>query len=198
MVSLVLNAPPSPIRVNPCPSVVSFSPPATRLFSISYKRVRNILKTKTFKSLYLHTHAHSFFGSPAFSTTSQEHTGGYAPGLSDFGILRRPSPRMESFNLRKVRKLKSLLSISSAHSCAFSGLTFPPNPFIFYRLRTSRVDYRGWGVRVHISMWPPASFTKLGGAGQKNRTAGSDCATTGSETKRREPRRVLLGRRNEN
>ncbi len=84
---LALSATALPIRVNPCSSVVSFSPPATRLFSILYKRVRKSLKTSTFKSLYFHTHAHSFAGSPVFSTTSQKHTGGYTPILSDSGIF---------------------------------------------------------------------------------------------------------------
>jgi hypothetical protein len=49
------------------------------VFSISCKRVRNILKTSTFKSLCFHTHAHSFAASPVLSTTSQKHTGGTHP-----------------------------------------------------------------------------------------------------------------------
>ena len=93
-------------RVSPLPTVAAASPymefrtthsrihktaPTTPSFSNSYKRVRNSLKTSTFKSLYFHTHAHSFVGSPVFSTTSQKHTGGIHPKLSDFGIFQLSS-----------------------------------------------------------------------------------------------------------
>ncbi len=63
--------------VNPRPSVVPFSPPATRLFSRLYKRVRSSLKTSALKYLYFHTLAHSFAANPVFSTSSQKHTGGW-------------------------------------------------------------------------------------------------------------------------
>ena len=56
------------------------------LLSIACKRVRISLKTSDFKSLYLHTHAHSFPGSPVFSITSQKLTRG--GGISHY---RKPS-----------------------------------------------------------------------------------------------------------
>ncbi len=54
-------------------------------------------------------------------------------------------PATQDSNLRKVRKLKPLFSISSAPFDAFAQLTFPRNPFIFFRLRTFSDDHRGWG-----------------------------------------------------
>ena len=65
---------------------------AKRLFSISYKRVWMSLKTGDFKSLYFHTHPHSFAGSPVFSTTSQKRTEGIPQncpilGFSAFSCL---------------------------------------------------------------------------------------------------------------
>ncbi len=72
-----LSATALPIRVNPCPSAASFSAPATSVFSASYKRVRNILKTSTFKSLYFHTHVHSFLVSPLFASLTQNNGGVY-------------------------------------------------------------------------------------------------------------------------
>jgi hypothetical protein len=57
-------------------------------FSVSYKRVRNVLKTSNFKYLYFHTHAHSSVGSLLFSTTSRKHTGG--GGISHYC---QPFPR---------------------------------------------------------------------------------------------------------
>ncbi len=111
------------------------------LFSISYKRVRNSFKIGDFKSLYLHTLAHSFVGSLAFSTTSQKRTGGYTPncpllgfgcGLylepaqSKSGLHLQPAERKSHARksiLRKVRKLTPLFSISSALFCAFAQFT---------------------------------------------------------------------------
>ena len=61
-------------------------------------------------------------------------------------ILTRLFSSTSAFRARGARELKPVFSISSARYCAFSCLTFPPNPCIFYRLRTSRVNYPGWGV----------------------------------------------------
>ncbi len=52
-------------------------------------------------------------------------------------------PATRDSNLRKVRNLTPLFSISSALFSAFAHLTFPPNPFVFYRLRTFSDNYRG-------------------------------------------------------
>jgi hypothetical protein len=52
---------------------------ATRSFSILCKRVRISQKTINFKFLCLHTHAHSFPGSPAFSALYAFGTGGIPP-----------------------------------------------------------------------------------------------------------------------
>ncbi len=58
-----------------------------------------------------------------------------------------PDPTATSaWTANTAQRLTPFFSISSTHSCAFSGLTLPPNHFIFCRLRTSRVDCRGWGV----------------------------------------------------
>ncbi len=59
-------------------------------------------------------------------------------------------PATRDSNLRKVRKLTPLFSISSALFCVFAQLTFPPNPFVFYRLRTLLDNYRGWG---YLPFW---------------------------------------------
>jgi hypothetical protein len=49
----------------------------TPLFSHSCKRARNPLKTRNFKSLTFHTHAHSFAVSPLFATHTQNIPGVY-------------------------------------------------------------------------------------------------------------------------
>ncbi len=93
-----------------CPA---FSPPAhlaitvrqiTPSFSIPYKRVRNLLKISNFKYLCLHTHAHSFPASPAFSITSQKHTGGYTPKcpILGFSPLKLPSKSQGEANCGPV------------------------------------------------------------------------------------------------
>ncbi len=150
----------------------SFPLPQLPVFSVAYKRVRNSLKTNTFRSLYFHTHAHSLslFSCKSFIciTYAKQPRGvpqscpilGFSCGLYLQPAERKTSARR--LTLRKVRKLNPLFSISSALFCAFAQVTFTRKPFIFYSLRTFSDNYRGWGYLRKLvegkseSAWPAA------------------------------------------
>jgi hypothetical protein len=72
-----------------------------------------------------------------------------------------------SFTYKLARRtqfyLKPVFSISFAHSCAFSGLAFFPNPFVFCRLRASRDNYRGWGCpALSPTAFPIRVYPRMG------------------------------------
>ncbi len=98
----MISAAALPSRVNPCSSEVSFSPPATRVISESYKRARKSLKTSTFKSLHSQSLAHSlslFFCKSFICNHVSKTTGGVYPKTVRFwdsGAGCTCSPQEES------------------------------------------------------------------------------------------------------
>ena len=101
--------------------------------------------------------------------------GGLRVGQSTLRSLDPPDCLQGSYpSLRKSQFLFSLFSISCAHCCAFYGLAFPLNPFVFYRLRTSRDNYRGWGY-TNFPGWlgQPLSFTSSPGTNASRMYAGA-------------------------
>jgi hypothetical protein len=76
------SIPPRGIRVIALRPDVHKTLSLSPLFSYSCKRVRNSLKTRNFKSLSFHTHAHSFAVSPVFATHTQNNPGVYTPVTS--------------------------------------------------------------------------------------------------------------------
>ncbi len=102
----------------------------------------------------------AFAGRALSERESASRTGPSAVYPSSAGTFPTFSFPCES-NLRKVRKLNPLFSIYSALFCAFAQLTFPPNPFIFCRLRTFLDDYRGWGyLNFPTSGVPSSAITR--------------------------------------
>ncbi len=123
----------------------SFLLPQPPMFSATYKRVRILLKTNTFKSLYSQSVAHSLslFSCKSFICVTYAKQPRGIPQKCP--ILGFSTPTRKVI-LRKVRKLTPLFSISSARFGAFAQLTFPRNPFSFYSLRTFSDNYGGWGT----------------------------------------------------
>ena len=103
------------------------SHPPSPLFSNSCKRVRIPLKTRTFKSLCFHTHAHSFAVSPVFATLTQNNPWVYAAmqirNLKCYLRFRRQPP---------ITALpSSICKITPRVTCP------PPNGCIFPRMETA-------------------------------------------------------------
>jgi hypothetical protein len=110
---------------------------------------------------------------------------------ADLNNLAERTPTFSS-TYKLASKIKSdltpVFSISSALFCTFSGLAFPLNPFIFCRLRTSRVDYRAWGVAPMLLSAPKSSLPDDGTS--RAREGGSIIPPTEGRTKVEKRRRA--------